>query len=137
MAATTAAMASATAWANDVAQQREAAKAAEVQAQRQIAQAQRQEAQAQRQEAQARRRLTQAQWRLTQAQERAQAQAEAQAQQAHQHRGVRATFTELEALLGEADLFADGASPGVDELLPPLGPDFGEYPEPDQTYLFV
>ena len=137
MAATTAAMASATAWANDVAQQREAAKAAEVQAQRQIAQAQRQEAQAQRQEAQARRQLMQVQWQLTQAQERAQAQAEAQAQQAQQHKGVHATFTELEALLGEADLFADGASRDVDELLPPLGPDFGEDPEPDQTYLFV
>ena len=133
MAATTAAMASATAWANDVAQQREAAKAAEVQAQRQIAQAQRQEAQTQRRPTQAQRRHTQAQRRHTQAQERAQAQVEARAQQ---RRGVAATFTSLEALLREANLFTDGTSHEIAEPLPPLAPDFGEDPEPE-TYLFV
>ena len=157
---------SAVAWANKAAQQQKAAKVAaaaagqaqlqEEQAQRRLAQLRRQgaqaqrrlalvqqqeaqaqerrrHAQAQRQEAQTQRRPTQAQRRHTQAQERAQAQVEARAQQ---RRGVAATFTSLEALLREANLFTDGTSHEIAEPLPPLAPDFGEDPEPE-TYLFV
>ena len=157
---------SAVAWANKAAQQQKAAKVAaaaagqaqlqEEQAQRRLAQLRRQGAQAQRrlvlvqqqeaqaqerrrlaqaqrQEAQTQRRPTQAQRRHTQAQERAQAQVEARAQQ---RRGVAATFTSLEALLREANLFTDVTSHEIAEPLPPLAPDFGEDPEPE-TYLFV
>lgn len=106
---------------------------AQAQERRRLAQAQRQEAQTQRRPTQAQRRHTQAQRRHTQAQERAQAQVEARAQQ---RRGVAATFTSLEALLREANLFTDGTSHEIAEPLPPLAPDFGEDPEPE-TYLFV
>ena len=104
-----------------------------VQQQEAQAQERRRLAQAQRQEAQTQRRPTQAQRRHTQAQERAQAQVEARAQQ---RRGVAATFTSLEALLREANLFTDGTSHEIAEPLPPLAPDFGEDPEPE-TCLFV